>query len=47
MATPDFRWKESVIFSVIMTGFCILLFKVALSLPIPVIGPFLEPYLPF
>jgi len=47
MATPDFRWKESVIFSVIMTSFCILLFKGALSLPIPVIGPFLEPYLSF
>jgi len=38
MATPEMRWKETVIFSIAMTVFCILLFKVALSLPIPVVA---------
>jgi len=47
MATPDFRWKEATIFSLIMTTFCIVLFKILLRLPIPVIGPVLEPYFPF
>lgn len=36
MATSDIRWVEGVIFSVIMTAFCALLFKTALGLPIPV-----------
>ncbi|MBN8941614.1 MAG: tripartite tricarboxylate transporter TctB family protein [Rhizobiales bacterium] len=35
-AAKDTRWLPNVIFSVIMTAFCILLFKVALKLPIPV-----------
>ncbi|GGH11349.1 hypothetical protein GCM10007036_08340 [Alsobacter metallidurans] len=35
-ASDEVRWKEAVIFSVCMTAFCILLFKVMLSLPIPV-----------
>ncbi|WP_293856940.1 tripartite tricarboxylate transporter TctB family protein [uncultured Alsobacter sp.] len=37
-ATDEVRWKEAVIFSVAMTAGCILLFKVALKLPIPVIA---------
>jgi putative tricarboxylic transport membrane protein len=36
MATSDMRWKESIIFAVTMTAMCILLFKYALGLPIPV-----------
>lgn len=47
MASPEFRLKEATIFAVIMTTFCVLLFKVLLRLPIPVVGPVLEPFLPF
>jgi hypothetical protein len=47
MASPEFRLKEATIFAAIMTAFCILLFKVLLRLPIPVIGPVLEPFFPF
>jgi hypothetical protein len=47
MASPEFRLKEATIFAAIMTTFCILLFKVLLRLPIPVIGPVLEPFFPF
>jgi len=47
MASPEFRWKESVIFSIILTSVCVLLFKVLLRLPIPVIGTMLEPFVPF
>ena len=36
LASDEFEWKEAVIFSVIMTGACALLFKTALGLPIPV-----------
>jgi hypothetical protein len=46
MASPEFRLKEATIFAAIMTTFCILLFKILLRLPIPVIGPVLEPFLP-
>jgi hypothetical protein len=35
-ATDEVRWKEAVIFSVAMTAFCVVLFKVILGLPIPV-----------
>lgn len=35
LAADDFRWKELVIFAVVMTTFCALLFKYALGLPIP------------
>jgi putative tricarboxylic transport membrane protein len=35
LAASDMRWKELVIFSVAMSAACILLFKYALSLPIP------------
>lgn len=47
LASDEFRLKESLIFSAIMTGFCILLFKTLLRLPIPVIGPVIEPFFPF
>lgn len=36
-ATDEVRWIEALIFSVVMTAFCILLFKVILGLPIPVL----------
>jgi putative tricarboxylic transport membrane protein len=36
MASDEFDWKEAVIFSIILTGACALLFKTALGLPIPV-----------
>jgi len=36
MASDEFNWKEAVIFSVILTAACALLFKTALGLPIPV-----------
>lgn len=35
LAAEDKSWKELVIFSAVMTAFCALLFKYALSLPIP------------
>ena len=37
-ASDEVRWKETIIFAVAMTAFCILLFKVALGLPIPVVA---------
>ena len=36
MGSDEFRWKESIIFSIILTLACALLFKTALGLPIPV-----------
>lgn len=35
LAATDVRWKELVIFAIVMTTFCALLFKYALGLPIP------------
>jgi hypothetical protein len=35
LAATDVRWKEIVIFAIVMTTFCALLFKYALGLPIP------------
>lgn len=35
LAATDMRWKELVIFAIVMTTFCSLLFKCALGLPIP------------
>ncbi len=43
MATRDSRFVESVVFGIGMTTFCWLLFKVLLSLPIPV-APWLLGY---
>jgi hypothetical protein len=37
-ATSEVRPVEAVIFAVVMTTFCILLFKYALGLPIPVVA---------
>jgi putative tricarboxylic transport membrane protein len=34
-AATDLRWKELIIFAIVMTTFCALLFKYALGLPIP------------
>ncbi len=42
-ASPETRWSELAIFTAAMTGFCYLLFKVALNLPIP-LAPFLLGY---
>jgi hypothetical protein len=47
LASPDFRWKEAIVFSLCLTAVCILLFKTLLRLPIPVIGAALEPFFPF
>jgi putative tricarboxylic transport membrane protein len=42
-ASPETRWGETIVFSVVMTAFCIGLFKVALGLPIP-LAPWLFGY---
>jgi hypothetical protein len=36
LASHEFNWKEATIFSICMTIGCILLFKTALQLPIPI-----------
>lgn len=36
LAAPDTRWRELLIFAVVMTAFCIGLFSYTLRLPIPV-----------
>ncbi len=38
MGSDEFRWKESIVFSVGLTAVCIVLFKFALGLPIPIIA---------
>ena len=38
LGSDEFRWKESIVFSLVLTGLCILLFKFALGLPIPVVA---------
>ena len=42
-ASSDTRWGETLLFSVVMTAFCIGLFKYALGLPIP-LAPWLVGY---
>jgi putative tricarboxylic transport membrane protein len=42
-ASSEARWLETIVFSVIMTAFCIGLFKFALGLPIP-LAPWLFGY---
>ncbi len=42
-ASTDTRWGETLLFSVVMTAFCIGLFKYALRLPIP-LAPWLLGY---
>jgi ferredoxin-NADP reductase len=36
-AAPDFRWRELVVFAVVVTAGCVALFRYALGLPIPVL----------
>jgi len=38
MGSDEFRWKESIIFSIGLTLVCIVLFKLALRLPIPILA---------
>jgi putative tricarboxylic transport membrane protein len=42
-ASDEVRWKETIVFGVLMTAFCIGLFKFALGLPIP-LAPWLLGY---
>jgi putative tricarboxylic transport membrane protein len=42
-ATEEVRWRETILFGVLMTAFCIGLFKFALGLPIP-LAPWLIGY---
>ena len=43
LASPETKWGETFVFGVIMTAFCLALFKLLLSLPIPV-APWLIGY---
>jgi putative tricarboxylic transport membrane protein len=43
LASPETRWHEVAIFAVAITGFCLLLFKFLLGLPMPV-APWLIGY---
>jgi putative tricarboxylic transport membrane protein len=43
MADPESRWVETVLFALLMTAFCVGLFKYALRLPIP-LAPFFLGY---
>ena len=43
LASHETRWVEVIVFGVVMTAFCIGLFKMALGLPIPV-APWLVGY---
>jgi putative tricarboxylic transport membrane protein len=43
LASRDSRWVETALFGVVMTAFCLVLFKVVLGLPIPV-APWLIGY---
>ena len=42
-ASSEARWRETLIYGVLMTAFCIALFKYALGLPIP-LAPWLVGY---
>ena len=42
-ASSEVRWGETILFGVLMTAFCIALFKLALGLPIP-LAPWLVGY---
>ena len=42
-ASDEVRWKETILLGVLMTAFCIALFKYALGLPIP-LAPWLIGY---
>lgn len=43
LAGRETRWVEIIVFAIVMTAFCTLLFRVALGLPIPV-APWLLDY---
>jgi putative tricarboxylic transport membrane protein len=43
LASPDTKWRETFVFGIVMTAFCLGLFKLLLSLPIPV-APWLIGY---
>ncbi len=43
LASPETKWRETFVFGIIMTAFCLVLFKLLLSLPIPV-APWLIGY---
>jgi putative tricarboxylic transport membrane protein len=43
LASDETRWKETIVFGLLMTAFCIALFKFALGLPIP-LAPWLLGY---
>ena len=43
LASDEVRWRETLVFGVVMTAFCIGLFKYALGLPIP-LAPWLLGY---
>lgn len=43
MASPETRWRETIVFGIVMTLLCLALFKLLLSLPIPV-APWLIGY---
>jgi Tripartite tricarboxylate transporter TctB family len=43
LASPETKWRETFVFGVVMTAFCLGLFKLLLSLPIPV-APWLIGY---
>jgi hypothetical protein len=36
-ASPETRWKELIVFAIVITAFCIGLFRYALHLPIPIL----------
>jgi putative tricarboxylic transport membrane protein len=42
-ASPETRWRETLIFAAVMTALCVGLFKLALGLPIP-LAPWLLGY---
>ena len=43
LASPETKWRETFVFGIVMTAFCLVLFKLLLSLPIPV-APWLIGY---
>lgn len=43
LASPETKWRETFVFGIVMTAFCLGLFKLLLSLPIPV-APWLIGY---
>jgi putative tricarboxylic transport membrane protein len=43
LASPETKWRETFVFGIAMTAFCLALFKLLLSLPIPV-APWLIGY---